>query len=75
MDAFLREVYAFCPDIVDQGTAYVGEAVALLKDEGKMVPPRLKRLVSGLDPQGDDFGLRVLERELRRSKKLILWWD
>jgi len=40
-DDFAKEVYHFCPDIVDQGTGSVGE----------------------------------LAQEIRKSRRLFLWWD
>src|SRR5205823_1577417 len=39
MDAFVRDLYQFCPDLVDQGTGCVHEMLEMLEETGGEVPP------------------------------------
>jgi hypothetical protein len=72
---FAEEIYSSCPDVVDQGTGCIAETIEALEEAGEEIPARIKKLAEGLDPEADDFGLRVLERELKQTKALKLWWD
>jgi hypothetical protein len=75
MAAFVRDVYEFCPDLVDQGTGCVAEMVELADEVGEELPPRLAEVIKGVDVEDEDYGLEILKRELERDKKLQLWWD
>ena len=72
---FADDVYSFCPDVVDQGTGCLAEAIEAMEEADEEIPANMKKLVEGLDPEADDFGVRVLERELQQKKALTLWWD
>jgi ankyrin repeat protein len=74
-DAFAREIYAFCPDIVDQGFAEMAEAAERFGASGRGVPDDMKRLIEGFDPDDEAFGLKVLGRWLRTHRAVGLWWD
>ena len=67
LPAFCREVHALCPDIVDQGYGLAEDMVEYR--------PELAELIAGLDPQAEDFPLRVMARDLRQRRALFLWWD
>jgi hypothetical protein len=70
LDAFVQEVYQFCPDIVDQGTACLPD---MLENDG--VPGHVRALAEGLEPGDGEFGIRVLKRQIERTSSLGLWWD
>jgi Domain of unknown function (DUF4253) len=71
MDAFVRDVYDFCPDLVDQGTGCVAEMI----EEMGEVPPEMQKLVEGVDFKDENYGLEILKRELQMRKNVTLWWD
>ena len=75
LSKFVEDVYSFCPDVVDQGTGCVAEAIEAMEEMDEEIPKNMKKLAEGLDAEADDFGLRVLERELQQKKALTLWWD
>jgi hypothetical protein len=75
MDAFVKELYAFCPDLVDQGTGCVAEMVEMADEMGEELPPGMKELIDGVDLSDENYGLEILKRELQRGKKVMLWWD
>jgi hypothetical protein len=75
LSKFAEDVYSFCPDVVDQGTGCLAEAMEAMEEADEEIPANIKKLTEGLDPEADDFGLRVLERELQKKKALTLWWD
>jgi len=71
MDAFARDVYDFCPDLVDQGTGCVAEMI----EEMDEVPPAMQKLIDGIDFEDEDYGIEILKREIQLKKGLQLWWD
>ena len=73
MDAFARELYDFCPDLVDQGTGCIGEMFDAMDEDD--IPPNMKELVAGVDLSSDDAGVELLKRQVERERKLQLWWD
>ncbi len=75
VEAFAREIYAFCPDIVDQGFGEMTEAAEQFEETGRGLPDDMKQLLDGLDPDDEDFGLQVLGRWLRTHRAVGLWWD
>jgi hypothetical protein len=75
MDSFVKELYAFCPDLVDQGTGCVAEMVEMAGEMGESIPPGMKELIEGVDFEDENYGLEILKRELQRGMKVMLWWD
>lgn len=71
MDAFVRSLYDFCPDLVDQGTGCVAEFI----EEMETIPPNMQALIEGIDFEDPDYGLEILKRGLQQDKKVLLWWD
>ena len=70
MDAFARDVYAFCPDIVDQGTSSLREMAEI----GEL-PEKFQALVEGVDFSDENYGVEILKRQIVAGKTLSLWWD
>ena len=44
MEAFVRGLYKFCPDLVDQGTGCVHEYVEMMEESGGEIPAEMKKL-------------------------------
>ncbi|WP_071880727.1 DUF4253 domain-containing protein [[Leptolyngbya] sp. PCC 7376] len=72
---FCEEVYEFCPDTIDQGYGCLMDLIEIAEAHGQQIPPENLELMEGLDPDSDDFGLEVMQRDLLRTKTLTLWWD
>jgi hypothetical protein len=75
MDAFVRDLYQFCPDLVDQGTGCVHEMVEMIEEGGQQLEPEMQKLIEGMDFEDEDYGLEILKRELQQKKNVKLWWD
>jgi hypothetical protein len=75
MDAFVRDLYDFCPDLVDQGTGCVHEMLEMMEETGGELTPQIEQLIEGVDFEKQDYGLEILKRELERGKRVTLWWD
>jgi hypothetical protein len=71
LDAFIQDLYAFCPDIVDQGTACVPDMVESMDE----IPDDLQEMIEGLDLEDENIGFTILKRELERNQAAALWWD
>ena len=75
MDAFARNLYAFCPDLVDQGTGCVHEMVEAMEEMGEELSPDLAELIEGVDFSDENYGVEILKREVQQKKSVPLWWD
>jgi hypothetical protein len=75
MDAFVRDLYEFCPDIVDQGAGCVADMVEAMEEAGEELPDAMKMLIEGIDFEDEDFGLEIVKRTLQIDKSITLWWD
>lgn len=75
MEAFVKDVYDFCPDLVDQGTGCAAEFIEMASETGEDIPPSMQELIKGVDFEDENYGLEILKRELQRDKKVMLWWD
>lgn len=75
MDAFARDLYEFCPDLVDQGTGCVHEMVEAIEEMGEDLPPEIASLTDGIDFSDEHYGLEILKREIVQRNSVTLWWD
>ncbi|WP_006788345.1 DUF4253 domain-containing protein [Thiorhodospira sibirica] len=75
LDAFVRELYDFCPDLVDQGTGCMDDLLRMIKETGYELDENEKKLIEEIDFEDENFGLEILKRDLERKKSLMLWWD
>jgi len=75
LGSFASEIYEFCPDIVDQGFGCMDEAVDMFEETGQEIPAELQALTLGIDFEAEDFGLEILQRDLKAKRSLALWWD
>jgi Domain of unknown function (DUF4253) len=71
MDEFVRGLYQFCPDLVDQGTRSVIDQFGSAEN----APENARWLVEGLDFADPNAALEILKRQVERKMKLKLWWD
>ena len=74
LDAFVKQVYEFCPDVIDGGVAVVIYVIKLVKEKGCSMPRDWQELVEGLNLEEPGCVLQVFKRQLERDKKLSLWW-
>lgn len=77
------EVYAFCPDVVDQ---HFGSFWMMCEDaDPAELPEGVAELIAGLDYESfeeehgvdgpTEYGLELLRRALRLGRAVPLWWD
>lgn len=72
VEAFAQEIYDFCADVVDQGTACIPE---FLESGTETVDPKIQILVEGVDLESPNAGVAILANKLRKEMRLDLWWD
>ncbi len=75
MDAFVRDLYKFCTDLIDQGAGCVAEMVEMANEMGEELDPEMMQLIEGIDFNDENYGLEILKRELEARKNVKLWWD
>ncbi len=73
--ALAAEIYAFCPDVIDQGFGCMDDMVEMMAEANQPLEPETTQLIEGVDFADDDFGLKILERSLRTTRQVALWWD
>jgi len=49
--------------------------VEMMAETGEEIEPELSELVSGIDFTEEKFGMKLLQKSLKSSKTLHLWWD
>jgi uncharacterized protein DUF4253 len=75
MDAFARDLYKFCPDVVDQGTGCVHELLESMEEMGEEISPEMAKLIEGVDFSDENYGVEILKREIEQNRAIQLWWD
>lgn len=75
LDQLAREIYDFCPDVIDQGFGCIDDLVAMQARDGQEIAPEWARLIHGVDLQHPDAGLILLQRSLSDTRSVALWWD
>jgi hypothetical protein len=73
LNEFVREIYEFCPDTIEQHFGCIDDIVNTLGAEA--LPPELAELIEGVNFEEENFAEILLQRSLERSKLLVLWWD
>lgn len=67
-----KEIYEFRPDTIDQGYGCMDDMVSMAGESGQALNADVRQLVDGIDFSIEDFGLEILERDLKRQKRLAL---
>jgi len=65
----------FCPDVIEQGFGCMDDMLQMAEETGQSISPELMKLLDGIDFSKEDFGLEILQRDLRENKLVRLWWD
>jgi hypothetical protein len=78
IDAFIRDLVAFCPDldgddVVPAGGLY--EIIKHMKEHGEPLTSEMEEFAAGIDFQSENWNLEVLKREIQKKMKVKLWWD
>lgn len=69
------DIYAFCPDTIDQHFGCFAEMIEWSEQTEADVPAEILELVEGIDLDDDDYGMELLKRSLLNNKSVGLWWD
>ena len=72
--ALCRQMYALCPDVVEQNYGCIAEAIEFAEDP-RQLPEGIAELIEGVDLDSEDAGLVLMARDLTRGKVMMLWWD
>lgn len=51
------------------------DMLQMVEETGQSISPELMKLLEGIDFSQEDFGLEILQRDLRENKLVRLWWD
>ena len=70
-----KELYEFCPDIIDQGFGVMDEMVEMAETGAFELDDEVKKMIEGIDFEDENFGLVLLERHLKEHSFIELWWD
>jgi len=56
-------------------TARSGTSEPSAEETGREIRPELQVLVNGIDFEDDGFGLEILQRDVKATRRVALWWD
>lgn len=73
LSEFAKEIYEFCPDIIDQHFGCMDDMVNITGTAE--LSPELVELLDGVNFEDENFGEVLLQRSLEQTKQLSLWWD
>ncbi len=69
-----QELYDFCPDIIEQGYGCMDDLQESIENGGT-VSDDLLELIKDIDFSDDNFGLKILSKDLAKKSEISLWWD
>jgi len=76
LDAFAQEIYAFCPDTIDQHFGCFNDMAEVMEEAGKELPAHVRQVMESQDwNDPTTAGLAMLKCSLEGDKSLFLWWD
>ena len=75
LDGFVKELCDFCPDLIDQGAGSLPDVIKQFEENGQPIPPKMMRLIEGVNFEDENFALEIVKRGLQQNQKIKLWWD
>lgn len=75
LESFAKEVYEFCPDVVDQHFGCMDEMVEMMEESGQKIAPEIAELIEGVNLEDENFGEVLLQKSIRSTQSVSLWWD
>lgn len=75
LETLANEIYDFCPDVIDQGYGCMDDMIEMAEEHGQEIPSETQKLIEGIDFGDENFGLKILQRDLKDKQMIALWWD
>lgn len=75
VESLAKEIYQFCPDVIDQHFGCMDEMVEMMEEAGRELSPEIAELIEGVDLEGENFGEVLLQKSLKSTMSVALWWD
>lgn len=75
MDLLCKEIYRFCPDVIDQGFGCMKDMLEMMKEHDLEMDEKTQKLIVGINFKDKNYGMTLLARSLRTDQTLSLWWD
>lgn len=75
LDEFAQELYAFCPNIIEQD---FGNYEDILESPDGLSPDYLahvRRMAEGIDFEDPDYPFELLKKSLRETQQVAFMWD
>lgn len=75
LESFAKEIYDFCPDVIDQHFGCMDEMVEMMEETGQELDPEIAELIEGVDLEDEDSGEVLLQKSIKSKQSVSLWWD
>lgn len=75
LDLLCKEIYHFCPDVVDQGFGCMKDMLEMMQENGMEMDEKTQKLIAGVNFKNKHYGMTLLARSLSTDQTLALWWD
>lgn len=75
LDELASDIYDFCPDVIEQHFGCMDDLVDVMEDSGQEISEDLAELIEDVDFEQENFGEELLQKSLRLTQQVALWWD
>lgn len=75
LDLLCKEIYQFCPDVIEQGFGCMKDMLEMMKEHGLEMDEKTQKLIAGINFKDKNYGMTLLARSLLVDQTLSLWWD
>lgn len=75
LDALAKDIYEFCPDVIEQHFGCMDDMVEMMEQSGQELAPEIAQLIEGVDFETENFGEVLLQKSLKSTHQVGLWWD
>lgn len=75
LDEFAQDLYAFCPNIIEQDFGNYEDIL----ESADVLPPdyvaHVRRMAEGIDFDDPDYPIELLKKSLRETQQVAFMWD
>ncbi len=75
LEPLAKDIYEFCPDVIEQHFGVMDEMLEMMEETGQELDNETAKLVEGVNFEEENFGMVLLQKSLAATHSVALWWD
>lgn len=75
LDEFAKELYAFCPNIIEQDFGNYEDILESADDLPPEYIAHVRRMSEGIDFDDPDYPFELLKKSMRETQQVAFMWD